>query len=117
MHAEPFQALEYDAALAQKIVRDDGLCHIGEGGRRGVNGALQHRAALGDEHDNMSVRNPLHAFDEKLGGDRVDEIGEQDDEGTALEPRVELGETQGKVGLLMMVSQLGGGALDAGKAR
>jgi hypothetical protein len=64
----------------------------------------------------MPVGNPLHAFDQELGRDRVDEVGEQDDERAALEPGVELGEAKREVGLLMLIVELGGRAADAGKA-
>ena len=103
MHAQPLKPLEHDAALAQEIVRDDGLRDVGEPVRRRIDRALQHRVALGHEHDDMAICDPLHALDQQLGGDRIDEIGEQDDQRAALEPRIELGEAEGEIGLLMMV--------------
>ncbi len=113
MHAEPLQPFEHDAALAQEVVGDDGLRDVGEAARRRIDRALQHRAALGDEHDDMPVGDPLHALDQQLGGDGIDEIGEQDDQRAPLEANVELGQTEREIGLLMMVVELGGGALDA----
>ena len=85
--------------------------------RRGVDRALEHRAALGDEQHHVLVGDPLQAFDQQLGGDRVDEIGEQDDQRAALEPGIELGEAEREIGLLVMIVELGGGALDAREAR
>ncbi len=117
VHAEPLQPLEHDAALAQEIVRDHGLCDVAELVRRRIDRALEHRAALGDEHDDMPVGDPLHALDQQLGGDGIDEIGEQDDERAPLEARIELGQAEGEIGLLVMVVELGGRALDAGEAR
>ena len=117
MDAEPLQPLEHDAALAQEILRDHGLRHIDELARRGIDGVLQDRAALGDENDQMPVGDPLHAFDQELGGDGVDEVGEQDHQRPALEPRIELGEPEREVGLLVMIVELGRGALQARKAR
>ena len=115
--AEPLQPLEHDAALAQEVVRDHRLRDVGELPRRRIDRALQHRAALGDEHDDVPVGHPLHALDQQLGRDGIDEIGEQDDQRAPLEPRIELGQAEGEIGLLMMVVELGGGALDAAEAR
>ena len=114
--AEPLQPLEHDAALAQEVVRDHGLRDVGELARHRVDRALQHRAALGDEHDHVPVRHPLHALDQQLGRDGVDEVGEQDDQRAPLEPRIELGQTEGEIGLLVMVVELGGGALDTARS-
>ena len=61
----------------------------------------------------MPVGDPLHTFDQKLGGNGIDEIGEQDDQGTPLEPGVEFGETQREIGLLVVIVELGGSALQA----
>ena len=47
----------------------------------------------------------------------IDEIGEQDDQRAPLEPRIELGQAEREIGLLVMVVELGGRALDAGEAR
>ena len=76
-----------------------------------VDGTLQHRTALRDEDHNMPIGHTLHAFDQQLGRDRIDEIGEQNDQRAALEPRVELGKAEGEIGLLVMVVELGGRAL------
>src|SRR5215831_14458784 len=65
----------------------------------------------------MAIGNSLHAFDQELGRDRIDEVGEQDDQRAALEPGIELGEAEREVRLLMLVAQLGGRAANAGKAR
>ena len=62
--------------------------------RRRLDRVAKHRTALGDEDDDVFADHPLHAFDQKLGGDRVDEIGEQDDESAALEANVEFGQGQ-----------------------
>ena len=67
--------------------------------------------------DDVPVGHALHALDQQLGRDRVDEIGEQDDQRAPLEPRIELGQAEGEIGLLVMVVELGGGALDAAEAR
>ncbi len=68
--AQALQPLEHDAAVAQEVLGDDRLGDVDELVGRRVDGALQDRAALGDEHDQMAVGDPLHAFDQELGGDR-----------------------------------------------
>ena len=115
MDAEALQPLEHDAAVAQEVLRDDRLGDVDELVRRRVDRALQDRAALGDENDQMPVGDPLHALDQQLGGDRVDEIGEQDHQRAPLEPRVQLGEAEREIGLLVLIVELGGGALDAAR--
>ena len=77
---------------------------------------LQDRTALRDEDDEMPVGDPLHAFDQQLGRDRVDEIGEQDHQRAALEPRIELGEPEREIGLLVVIVEFGGRALEAREA-
>ena len=70
--------------------------HVVELPRHRIDRALQHRVAQGDEHDDMAVGHPLHALDQQLGGDGVDEIGEQDDQ-RAPQPRIELGQARVKL--------------------
>ena len=117
MNAEPLQPLEHDAAFAQEVLGDDSLRDVDEPVRRRVDGILQHRAALGDEHHDMAAGHALHAFDQQLGGNGVDEIGEQDDQRAPLEPRAELGQAEGEIRLLVIIGKLRGRALDPRQAR
>ena len=75
-------------------------------------GVLENRTALRDKDDEMLVRDPLHAFDQELSRDRIDKVGEQDHQRAALEPRIELGNPKSEIGLLVVIVEFGGGALE-----
>ena len=48
--------------------------------------------AQGHEDDDMAIGHALQTFHQQLRRDRVDEIGEEDDQRAAAQPEIELGE-------------------------
>ena len=117
MDAEALQPLEHDAAVAQEILGDDRLGDVGTapGGASTARCSIESRWVTKTTTCRLAMRCML-----SISSSAVIVSTKSVNRMTSarrLQPGIELGEAEREIGLLVLIVELGGGALDAREAR
>jgi len=115
VNAASAQPLDHDVALALELVGNHGAVDVVDAVGARIRHLGQAWIAGRNEQDQVSSGQALQVLDHELGGDVVDEVGEDDDQGAPLEARSELGEAEGEVGLFVPIVDVGAQVLETGK--